>query len=164
MSQRVTVEQLKPYDSARLYMWDVEITGPLNSDLVNFRAVSIDQPKPNYNVTPATIRGLDKQEVGLVAWDPSSLTIIEVDTYEVIQMLWELGQKQTHNRNAVHTKKAEHRFETKLMLEDVTGSAQKIWTLYECVMGDFSPDTLNSDKSGYVNIPITIAFDFAELS
>jgi len=166
MSGTVNIETLRNQpDSARLYKWDVNLSGPGpgGADTINLRATTVDQPNPSYSVIDVTIRGFTKKEAGGIEWNPINFTVIEVDSYEVLQTLWGWGQKQFDARSGVQQNKSGYEGDLMIFMENLQDSPTAKWKLYGCVLESMAPPGLQSDKSGFNETSFSVAYDYAEL-
>lgn len=166
MSRMVNIDIMRTnQDSARAYKWDVVLSGPGpgNANTINLRCTTLDEPQPTYNSADVNIRGFTKRESGAIDWNDINFTVIEVVSYDVLNTLWNWGQKQFHNRTGIQQNKVNYEGTITMALLNLQDNVIKTWRLYGCVLTNISMPQLVSDKATLTEVNFTVQYDFADL-
>lgn len=166
MSNMVNIDVMRSQqDTARAYKWDVFLSGPGpgGATTINLRCASVDQPTPTYENIDVNIRAFTKKESGAVTWNELNFTIIEVVSHEVLQTLWNWGQKQFNNRSGVQLNKSGYEGEARIQLLNLQDAVVRTWHLKGVVLGNVNAPQLTSDKATAVETSFTCSYDYADL-
>ena len=166
MSRSLNIETLRATnDTARIYKWDVEITGPGIGDgrIINLRCHTLTQPQPNYNPIDINIRGFTKKEYGAIEWNEITFNIYEIQSYDILLALWDWGQKQFQADTGVQMNKADCECTITMLLEDLQDAPVVQWKLIGAILSNPTPPDLGSDKAGIWDYSFTVQYDYALL-
>lgn len=166
MSGMVKIDGMRTNpDSARVYKWDVVLSGPgpANANMINLRCTSLGVPQLQYDVIDVNLRGFTKKESGAATWNDIEFTVIEVVSFEVLATLWQWGQKQFHNRSGIQQNKPGYEGNVIIQLLNLQDTVVKTWHLVGCVLVNVNVPQLTSEKGGTMDTTFSVAYDYADL-
>lgn len=166
MSAKANIELLRgTRDSARLYKWDMQIqNASLDTEYINIRAESTDQPQPTNLIIDVNIRGFTRKEAGAIDWAPLTFAVVETDDYAALKQFTELQNRQFNYRTGVQEAKATVETTVLLFLQGIDDSVNATWSIFGGVFESAPPPQLSNAKDGYwTGWTWTLHFDYALL-
>jgi hypothetical protein len=150
--------------SARSYLWEITIDKHGMEPIANQRCMTTNIPMPVPQKIETNIRGFTIPESGAADWNPITFTLVEVETYDILNKLWEWSVAAFNPEDGVQNVEDASPTgtgEIKILMQGLSRSPVVTYSLNGCIISGITPPDPGSDKAATLDPSFEVSYAYA---